>query len=89
MTRSECHPVCFGLPLLLTQHDVSFFYETLAPILLIDRTSLLAISTLTSEINFYSRLMKLKDSATGRPIFTILQIQVAPSLCFPVVSERG
>ena len=30
--------------------DPNFFYETLAPILLIDRTSLLAISTLTSEI---------------------------------------
>ena len=29
--------------------DPNFFYETLAPILLIDRTSLLAISTLTSE----------------------------------------
>jgi len=29
---------------------VQFFYETLAPILLIERTSLLAISTLTSEI---------------------------------------
>ena len=57
--------------------DPNFFYETLAPILLIDRTSLLAISTLTSEINFYSRLMKLRDSATGRAIFTIMQIQLA------------
>jgi hypothetical protein len=46
--------------------DPNFFYETLAPILLLERTSLLAISTLTSEINFYSRLMKMKDSATGR-----------------------
>ena len=61
--------------------DPNFFYETLAPILLIDRTSLLAISTLTSEINFYSRLMKLRDSATGRAIFTIMQIQLACEKC--------
>ena len=38
--------------------DPSFFYETVALLMLIRRTSLLAISTLTSEINFYSRLIK-------------------------------
>ena len=36
----------------------------MAPLMLIGRTSLLAISTLTSEINFYSRLIKMKDSLT-------------------------
>jgi hypothetical protein len=41
--------------------DPGFFYETVAPLMLIGRTSLLAISTLTSEINFYSRLIKMKD----------------------------
>ena len=44
--------------------DPGFFYETVAPLMLIGRTSLLAISTLTSEINFYSRLIKMKDSLT-------------------------
>ena len=44
--------------------DPGFFYETVAPLLLIGRTSLLAISTLTSEINFYSRLIKMKDPNT-------------------------
>ena len=44
--------------------DPGFFYETVAPLLLIGRTSLLAISTLTSEINFYSRLIKMKDPLT-------------------------
>lgn len=44
--------------------DPGFFYETVAPLLLIGRTSLLAISTLTSEINFYSRLIKMKDQMT-------------------------
>ena len=53
--------------------DPNFFYETLAPILLLERTSLLAISTLTSEINFYSRLMKMKDSTTGRRWHPVLK----------------
>jgi hypothetical protein len=44
--------------------DPGFFYETVAPLMLIGRTSLLAISTLTSEINFYSRLIKMKDPLT-------------------------
>lgn len=44
--------------------DPGFFYETVAPLLLIGRTSLLGISTLTSEINFYSRLIKMKDPNT-------------------------
>jgi hypothetical protein len=30
--------------------DPGFFYETVAPLMLIGRTSLLAISTLTSEV---------------------------------------
>lgn len=44
--------------------------ETVAPLMLIGRTSLLAISTLTSEINFYTRLIKMKDPATQEPMFT-------------------
>lgn len=43
----------------------SFFYETVAPILSIGNASLVAISTLTSEINFYTRLIKMTDPATG------------------------
>lgn len=34
--------------------DEGFFYETVAPILSIGTASLVAISTLTSEINFYT-----------------------------------
>ena len=36
-----------------------FFYETVAPILSVGSASLVAISTLTSEINFYTRLIKV------------------------------
>ena len=49
--------------------DEGFFYETVAPILSIGNSSLVAISTLTSEINFYTRLIKMNDPATDRPLF--------------------
>ena len=42
--------------------DEGFFYETVAPILSIGSASLVAISTLTSEINFYTRLIKVSIS---------------------------
>ena len=45
--------------------DEGFFYETVAPILSIGSASLVAISTLTSEINFYTRLIQMIDPATG------------------------
>lgn len=41
--------------------DEGFFYETVAPILSVGNSSLVAISTLTSEINFYTRLIKSKS----------------------------
>lgn len=44
-------------------------------------TTLLAISTLTSEINFYTRLMKLRDRLTGKPIFTFLSVELACAAC--------
>jgi len=61
--------------------DQGFFYETVAPLMTIDRTCFLAISTLTSEINFYTRLMRMRDRDTGLPIFTCLQIQLACDKC--------
>lgn len=62
-----------------------FFYETVAPILSIGTASLVAISTLTSEINFYTRLIKMHDPATGRPLFTTRCIE----LCCEKCKEEG
>ena len=57
--------------------DPGFFYETVAPLLLIGNTSLIAISTLTSEINFYTRLLRMRDKTTGLPLFTSISVQLA------------
>ena len=61
--------------------DPGFFYETVAPLMTIERTCFLAISTLRDEINFYTRLMRMRERDTGQPIFTILQIQLACDKC--------
>lgn len=61
--------------------DEGFFYETVAPILSVGNASLVAISTLTSEINFYTRLIKMLDPATGRPLFVCRSIELACEKC--------
>ncbi len=61
--------------------EPGFFYETVAPLLLIGNTSLIAISTLTSEINFYTRLLRMRDKVTGLPLFTTISIQLACKQC--------
>ena len=61
--------------------DEGFFYETVAPILSIGSASLVAISTLTSEINFYTRLIKMVDPATDRPLFATRCIELACEKC--------
>ena len=49
--------------------------------MLIGRTSLLAISTLTSEINFYTRLIKMKDPTTLQPMFSTFCVELACQDC--------
>ena len=61
--------------------DEGFFYETVAPILSVGSASLVAISTLTSEINFYTRLIKMRDPATGRPLFVTRSIELCCEQC--------
>jgi hypothetical protein len=61
--------------------DPGFFYETVAPLLIVGRSCMLAISTLTSEINFYTRLMRIKDPATDEPVFQTFQIELVCKPC--------
>ena len=44
-------------------------------------TSLLAISTLTSDINFYTRLLRMRDPATEQPMFVSLSVELACRTC--------
>ena len=58
-----------------------FFFETVTPLLIVGNTTLLAISTLTSEVNFYTRLVKMKDKTTGAPLFSVLKVELACATC--------
>lgn len=44
-------------------------------------TSLLAISTVTSEINFFTRLLRMRDKATNLPLFSTLSVTLACAAC--------
>ena len=55
--------------------------QTVAPILSIGSASLVAISTLTSEINFYTRLIQMVDPGTDRPLFAIRCIELCGERC--------
>ena len=63
------------------QVDPSFAYETVFPLLIMGTTSILMISTLTSEINFYTRLTKMIDPETKMPCFVTLKICLACQKC--------
>ena len=58
-----------------------FFYETVAPLLCLGNTSFIAISTLTSEMNFYTKLISKIDPVTLHPVFKAIQIQLACQAC--------
>lgn len=55
--------------------------QTVAPILSIGSASLVAISTLTSEINFYTRLIQMLDPVTERPLFAVRCIELCCERC--------
>jgi hypothetical protein len=61
--------------------DPGFFYETVAPLLIVGNTSLIAISTLLTEINFYSRLLRMRDKVTNLPLFSVLSVTLACAKC--------
>lgn len=61
--------------------DPGFFFETVAPLMLIGRTSLLCISTLTGSYNFYTRLFKQVDKTTGKLMFNQIQVQLVCDKC--------
>ena len=61
--------------------DVNFAYETVFPLLIVGTTSLLAISTVTSEINFFTRLLRMRDKNTNLPMFTTLSVTLACNKC--------
>ena len=49
--------------------------------MIVGTTTLIGISTLRDGVNFYTRLIRLRDKSTGLPMFTVLQVQLACEKC--------
>jgi hypothetical protein len=65
--------------------DQAFFYETVAPLLLIGVTSLICISTLTSDIKCVARASFLAIAAW----LTVIQYMIAPQFLYtPIQNQR-
>lgn len=49
--------------------DMAVFYEVVVPLMELDETALICISTIKDGDNFYSKLLNLKDQSTGKDFF--------------------
>ena len=64
----------------MAQIDEQVMYEVVAPLLQIDITCMLAISTITDEENFMTKFLSIKNKH-GEPVFTIERIYLACEQC--------
>lgn len=60
--------------------DTAVFYEVVVPLLELDATALICISTILDSFNFYSKLMELKDE-NGEPFFVTHTFVMACPAC--------
>jgi len=60
--------------------DTAVFYEVVVPLLELDRTALICISTILDPTNFYSKLLELKDE-NGDPFFVVHKYVMACVAC--------
>jgi len=60
--------------------DTAVFYEVVVPLLELDKTALICISTILDSFNFYSKLLELKDE-NGDPFFVQHSFVMACDRC--------
>ena len=60
--------------------DPQLFYQTIVPILTLQQTSLLALSSPEGNENYYSQLLNLKDK-NGQPWFKVINKQLVCEEC--------
>ncbi len=58
--------------------DMMVFFEVVVPLLELDRTCLIAVTTVLDDDNFYSKLLDIKDE-NGKPLFYYLNFQLGCS----------
>lgn len=60
--------------------DLSVFYEVIVPLLEVDSTALICISTPVDDLNFYSTMFEMKD-ATGENMFNTIKVALICDKC--------
>ena len=60
--------------------DLRVFFEVIVPLLEMERTSLICISTILESFNFYSKLLDLRDTE-GNPLFETLRFELICEAC--------
>jgi hypothetical protein len=57
------------------------FYEVVVPLMELDETALICISTIKDGDNFYSKLLNLKDASTGKDFFKKFSFVLGCAAC--------
>tara|TARA_Y100000389_G_C16955928_1_gene268735 strand:- start:53 stop:394 length:342 start_codon:yes stop_codon:yes gene_type:complete len=60
--------------------DLRVFFEVIVPLLEMEQTSLICISTILESFNFYSRLLDLRDTE-GNSLFETLRFELICEAC--------
>lgn len=60
--------------------DLRVFFEVIVPLLEMERTSLICISTILESFNFYSKLLDLRDP-DGNQLFETLRFELICEAC--------
>ena len=61
--------------------DLNVFFEIVVPLLEMQTTSLIAISTPQSKLNFYSEMFELKNQTTGEAYFRTFSVSLICESC--------
>ena len=60
--------------------DTKVFYEVIVPLLEVENTALICISTPQDSMNFYSEMFTLK-TPDGKPLFNTLEVSLVCAAC--------
>ena len=63
--------------------DLEVFYEVIVPLLEVDATAMIAISTPQDSLNFYSEMFTMKGP-DGRSLFRTIEVGLACKACLAI-----
>ncbi len=61
--------------------DIAIFHEVIVPLLEMDSTALICISTPQDRQNYYSVMFDMKDPKSGEPLFNTIELSLVCDQC--------